>query len=76
MKRRQKLQAFEQRLQLLEMEAAVQRASLAASASAIAERRSLVWGTAAARFGLRLLAVPRVRWLILGSVLAKLRRKR
>ena len=30
----------------------------------------------AARMGLRLLAVPRVRWLIFGSVLAKLRRQR
>jgi uncharacterized coiled-coil protein SlyX len=75
-KRQHALQAIDDRLQLLEMEAAVQRASIAASFAALTERRSLVWGAAAARFGLRLLAVPRVRWLIFGSVLAKLRRKR
>jgi hypothetical protein len=75
-KRKHTLRALEERLQLLEMEAAVQRASLAASVSALAERRTLVWGAAAARVGVRLLAVPRVRWLIFGSVLAKLRRRR
>lgn len=76
MKRKHSRHAIDERLQLLEMEAAVQRASLAASMSALSERRTLVWGAAAARLGLRLLAVPRVRWLIFGSVLAKLRRKR
>ena len=76
MKRKSSLMAFDQRLQLLEMEAAMQRASLAASITALAERRTLAWGATAARMGLRLLAVPRVHWLIFGSVLAKLRRKR
>lgn len=76
MKRSHALQAIEERLQLLEMEAAVQRASVAASFTALSERRSVVWGTMAAKLGLRLLAVPRVRWLIFGSVLAKLRRQR
>jgi uncharacterized coiled-coil protein SlyX len=70
------LAAFEERLQLLEMEAAMQRASIAAAAASLRERRSLVWGATAARLGMRLLAVPRVRWLIFGSVLAKLRRRR
>jgi hypothetical protein len=70
------LGALEERLQLLEMEAAVQRASIAAAVASVTERRSLVWGATAARLGMRLLAVPRVRWLILGSVLAKLRRRR
>jgi hypothetical protein len=75
-KRKHSLNAIEERLRLLEMEAAVQRASLAASVSVLAERRTLVWGATAARLGLRLLAIPRVRWLIFASVLAKLRRKR
>jgi hypothetical protein len=35
-----------------------------------------VWGATAARLGMRLLAIPRVRWLIFGSVLAKLQRRR
>jgi hypothetical protein len=69
------LAALEQRLQLLEMEAAVQRASIAVAVASVGERRSLVWGTTAARFGMRLLAIPRVRWLIFGTVLAKLRRR-
>jgi hypothetical protein len=76
MRRRSTLTALEERLQLLEMEAAVQRASIAASVASLSERRSLVWGATAARFGMRLLAIPRVRWLIFGSVLAKLRRGR
>jgi uncharacterized coiled-coil protein SlyX len=75
-KRHDALQAIEERLELLEMEAAVQRASIAASFAALGERRSLVWGATAAKLGLRLLAVPRVRWLIFGSVIAKLRRGR
>ncbi len=73
---RASLAALEERLQLLEMEAAVQRASIAAAVATLNERRGLVWGATAARFGMRLLAIARLRWLIFGSVLAKLRRGR
>jgi hypothetical protein len=76
MRRKSPLAVLEDRLQLLEMEAAVQRASIAAAVASITERPSLVWGATAARLGMRLLAIPRVRWLIFGSVLAKLRRRR
>jgi hypothetical protein len=73
---RSSLATLEERLQLLEMEAAVQRASIAAGVASLSERRTLVWGATAAQLGMRLLAIPRVRWLIFGSVLAKLRRGR
>jgi uncharacterized coiled-coil protein SlyX len=76
MSSRSSLAALEERLQLLEMEAAVQRASIAAAVASLSERRTLVWGATAARLGMRLLAIPRVRWLIFGSVLAKLQRRR
>jgi predicted phage gp36 major capsid-like protein len=70
------LREIDERLKLLELEASVQRVTLAATFVTWSERRSLVWGAAAAKIGVRLLTMPQLRWLIFGRVLAKLRRGR
>lgn len=64
-----------ERLQLLEVEAAVQRAALAATFVELQERGALAWGGRLAGWGFKLLAIPRVRWLITASVLSRLRRR-
>ena len=69
-------QAIERRLQLLELEAQLQRATLAATFAEWQDRRSLVWLTGAGRIALRMFATPRVRWLVLTTILRRLRRKR
>jgi hypothetical protein len=65
----------EQRLKLLEAEAGIQRAELIATLAGLEKRRALAWGGKVATWGYRLLSVPRVRWLIAASVLARLKRK-
>lgn len=64
-----------ERLQLLEMEAGLQRAALAATFESWERRRALAWGGQAATWGLRILSNPRVRWLIAASVLSRLKRR-
>lgn len=64
------------RLQLLELEAAVQRATLDATFAELGRRRVLVVGSALGSGIVRLLSVPRIRWLLLASVLARLKRAR
>jgi hypothetical protein len=66
----------EERLRLLEMEASLQRASLAVTLANLQQRRALAWGGKAASWGWRLLATPRVRWLIAANLLTRLKRKR
>jgi hypothetical protein len=65
----------EQRLRLLEAEACIQRAELAATLAGLEKRRALAWSGKAATWGFRLLSMPRVRWLIAANVLARLKRK-
>jgi hypothetical protein len=63
------------RQQLLEAEAAVQRAALAATFEAWGRRPTAAMGTALGSAGARLLRVPRLRWLLLASLAARLKRK-
>ena len=65
----------EERLKLLEMEANLQRASLAATLENLQKRRALAWGGKAATWGFRLLATPQVRWLLATNILTRLKRK-
>jgi hypothetical protein len=65
-----------ERLQLLEMEAGLQRAALAATFASLEKRRALAWGGKVATWGFRLLATRNVRWLIAANVLSRLRRRR
>ena len=61
------------RRELLELEAEVQRAALAATFARLEQRRALSWATGAGRTVMRVLAMPRVRWLLLAAVLRRLR---
>jgi hypothetical protein len=65
----------ERRLRLLETEAGVQRAALAATFASLEKRRALEWGGKAATWAYRLLATPQVRWLLAANVLSRLKRK-
>ena len=61
------------RRELLELEAEVQRAALAATFARLEQRRALSWAAGAGRAALRVLAMPRVRWLLLAALLRRLR---
>lgn len=61
------------RRELLELEAEVQRAALAATFARLEQRRALSWATGAGRTAMRVLAMPRVRWLLLAALLRRLR---
>lgn len=64
------------RRELLELEAEVQRAALAATFARLEQRHGLAWAAGAARTALRVLTLPRVRWLLLAAVLRRLRSAR
>lgn len=64
-----------ERLRLLELEASVQRLELAATLAEWQDRRALHWGGQVAGWGMKLLSVPKIRWLIATTVLSRLRRK-
>jgi hypothetical protein len=65
----------EQRLRLLQAEAGIQRAELAATLASLEKRPALAWGGKVATWGLRLISTRRVRWLIAANVLSRLSRK-
>jgi hypothetical protein len=62
------------RQELLELEAEVQRAALAATFARLEQRRALSWAAGAGRTALRVLSMPRVRWLLVAAVLRRLGR--
>ena len=69
-------QAIARRRELLELEAHLQRVTLAATLAEWEDRRSLVWLAGAGRLAARVLATPRIRWFVLAALLRRLRRKR
>jgi hypothetical protein len=69
-------QAIARRRELLELEAHLQRVTLAATLAEWEERRSLAWVAGAGRLAARVLATPRVRWFVLAALLRRLKRKR
>jgi hypothetical protein len=75
-KAREQARLLESRARLLEIEAGLQRAALAATFAKWQERRLLAVGSTLATWGWRLVSVPRVRWLLAATVLAKLRKRR
>ncbi len=64
------------RQELLELEAEVQRAALAAAFARWERRRALGWAAGAGRTLFRVLANPRVRWVVLAALLRGLKRKK
>jgi len=69
-------QYIARRQELLELEAEVQRAALAATFARWEQRRALGWAAGVGRTLFRVLANPRVRWVLLATVLRGLKRKK
>ena len=65
-----------ERIELLEMEASLQRAHLAITLARWEKRRALAWGGTLAQWGWRLLSAPRWRWMIATQLLSRLKRRR
>jgi hypothetical protein len=65
--------ALEERARLLEMEATLQRATLAATFEKWQERRLLALAASVASLGWRLMAMPKVRWLVAAGILSRLK---
>jgi hypothetical protein len=70
---RRRSAVIEQRLQVLEMEAAVQRTTLAATIAEWEERRTLTWVVGAAKIAGGLLAGPTARWLLTALLMRVIR---
>jgi hypothetical protein len=62
------------RQELLELEAEVQRAALAARFARWERRRALGWAVGAGRTVFRVLADPRLRWLVLAALMRGFKR--
>ncbi len=75
MSARQRTRYIARRQELLELEAEVQRAELAATFARWEQRRMLAWATGAGQALLRALKSPRVRWLVMAAVLRAFRRR-
>jgi hypothetical protein len=67
---------IERRQELLELEAEVQRAALAATFARWERRRALGWAAGAGRTLFRVLANPRIRWVVLAALLRGFKRAR
>jgi hypothetical protein len=64
---------IEKRLQVLEMEAAIQRATLAATFAQWEQRRALSWAFGAAKLAGGVLAGPTAKWLLTALVMRVIR---
>lgn len=70
-------QEIARRQELLELEAEVQRLTLAATLSHYEHMRVLSWASNAARIGLRVFAAaPRMRWLLLMTLWRRFARRK
>lgn len=76
MKHRDRARRLEEQERLLAMEADLQRATLAATFRKWQDRKLLAVGSTVASWAWRLMAVPKVRWLVAATVLSRLRGRR
>jgi hypothetical protein len=65
-----------ERMKLLELEAMLQRAELGATFDRWEKRKALAWGSTVASWGMRLFAQPRIRWLLMSTLLSRLSGRR
>ena len=70
---REQARRLDERQRLLAMEADLQRATLVATLRRWQDHKLLTIGSTVATWGWRLLAVPKVRWLVAATVLSRLR---
>ena len=75
MSARQRAQYIARRQELLELEAEVQRAELAARFARWEQRRALGWAVGAGRTLFGIFKSPRVRWVVIAALLRALKRK-
>jgi len=68
--------AIHRRAALLELEAELQRATLAATLKQWEQKKMLAYATSAGTLAMTLLRVPKIRWLLVGSLLARIRKKK
>jgi hypothetical protein len=64
------------RMELLELEAGVQRATLLATIAQWEQKRALSYASGVGSMAVKLLKIPRVRWMLLASLLTKLKTKK
>lgn len=69
-------QQIAQRQKLLELEAQVQRATLAATLTQLEQHRVLTYAAGLGAVAVKLLKVPQLRWFLMATVLSKLRRRK
>jgi hypothetical protein len=69
-------QVITRRLQVLEMEAAVQRTTLAATLAQWQERRTLTWVMQAAKLASGILSTPTAKWVVTALLMRLIRRQR
>ena len=76
MSHREDARKLAERERLLAMEADLQRATLAATFRNWQDRKLLAMGSTVAAWTWRLLAVPKIRWLVAASVLSRFKGRR
>jgi hypothetical protein len=64
------------RAELLELEAGVQRAALVATIAQWEQKKTLSYASSLSSMAMKLLRIPRVRWMLLASVLTKIRSRK
>jgi len=63
------------RWELLELQAQVQRATLAATLAQWEQKSVLTWITGAARMAVQVLSMPRLRWLLVAELMRRFKRR-
>ncbi len=76
MSSRERARKLDERERLLMMEADLQRATLAATFQKWQDRKLLAVGSTMVTWAWRLLAVPKIRWLLVATALSRLRGRR
>lgn len=76
MKSGERSRLLDERERLLAVEADLQRAALAATIQKWQDRKLLALGSTVLSWGWRLMAIPKVRWLVVATVLSRLRGRR
>jgi hypothetical protein len=64
------------RAELLELEAEMQRVALAATFAELGQKKTLAYAATLGSAAVHLLSIPRVRWLVMATLLAKLKKKK
>lgn len=62
------------RAELLELEAEMQRVALAATFAELEQKKTLAYAASLGSVAVNLLRIPRIRWLLMATVLARLKK--